>query len=94
MIIDYFCLNINNQLPLVRHGGRLALARLGSVGGLSQPRRDSDDPKNNLLFTIFGGCCLPIPVFVNHFNNKYSIVNNKSNGYPVRQSFFQLCNFS
>jgi len=46
MIIDYFRPNINNQLPLVRHGGRLALARLGSVGGLSQPRRDTADPKN------------------------------------------------
>jgi len=46
MIIDYFHPNINNQLPLVRHGGRLALARLGSVGGLSQPSRDTADPKN------------------------------------------------
>jgi len=46
MIIDYFCPNINNQLPLVRHGGRFALARLGSGGGLSQSRRDTADPKN------------------------------------------------
>ena len=37
------------------HGDRFVPARFGPVGGLSQPRRDTADPRNidYLLFSIY-----------------------------------------
>jgi len=42
------------------------------VGGLSQPRRDTADPKKLTIYRFF--------------NNQHSIINSQFQSYPLRQS--------
>jgi hypothetical protein len=58
------------------------MARLGSVGGLSQPRRDSADPEeiDYLLFSIDP----PLAARFQIVNFQWQIVNSRIG--PVRQS--------
>jgi len=57
-------------------------ARFGPIGGLSQPRRDTADPKK-IDYLLFSSLQIGYLLL---FNNQYSIINNQSQSYPVRQS--------